>query len=152
MACMLRASGRGIDVDEYLRRSSLQASEVFHRGDVQHPTWPKARKSGCDFVVSGCKRTDLAGQVREASKWLRRKRRSVGVLRRFRGVENLVLDFGVEWHSDAAAQWMRLSEDLVGLAGGLGLALEMTMYPAAAKHRPHAAKGRGSSGRRRTSG
>jgi hypothetical protein len=62
-------------------------------------------------------------------------------LRRRVGVESVVLDLGVE-RRDTAVQCDGFPEELVRLAGGLGLGLELSQYPPMDTSEPDSAKGR----------
>jgi hypothetical protein len=132
MACVLRVAGRGFDVDAYIRRGKLVPSGVYRRGEARFPTLPRARKSpqsGFHIVVSKKDFADLAGQVRDAVTFLGHHRRAIRALRRRKGVETAALSFGVERRPDAVVQAEVFPEDLVRLAGQLGLALELSLYP-----------------------
>jgi hypothetical protein len=71
----------------------------------------------------------FAAQMRDAGRYLRLHARSIRALGRFPGVESLTLDFGIAKRSDVVAQYQRFSAELVALAGRLGLALELSLYP-----------------------
>ncbi len=132
MACVLRVSGRDFDVDAYLSRGVLVPSAVYRRGEARFPTLPRARKrpeSGFNIVISKKEFSDFAGQVKDARAFLSRHRRAILALRRRKGVEGAVLDFGVERRPDAVVQVQAFPEELVRLAGLLGLALMLSYYP-----------------------
>lgn len=132
MSCVLRVAGRELDVDAYIKRGALIPSAVYRRGEARFPTLPRARtnaKSGFNIVISKKPFSDFEGQVREAVTFLEKQRRAIQALRRRHGVEGAVLDFGVERRADAAVQVQVFPEDLVRLAGQLGLALELSFYP-----------------------
>ena len=134
MGCVLRVAGRDFDVDAYLRRGVLVPSAVYRRGEARFPTLPRARKtpqSGFNIVVSKKEFSDFAGQVRDAMGFLGHHRRAIRALRRRKGVEGATLDFGVERRAEAVVQVQVFPEDLVRLAGQLGLALELSVYPEA---------------------
>jgi hypothetical protein len=132
MACVLRVAGREFDVDAYIKRGALVPSAVYRRGEARFPTLPRARtnaRSGFNIVVSKRPFSDFEGQVREALVFLEKQRRAIQALRRRDGVEGATLDFGVERRPDAAVQVQGFPEELVRLAGQLGLALELSFYP-----------------------
>lgn len=134
MGCVLRVAGRNFDVDAYLKHGVLVPTAVHRRGEARFPTLPRARKSpqsGFNIVVSKKEVSDLADQVKDAVVFLGRHRRAVRALCRRQGVESAVLDFGVERRTAAAVQVHLFPEDLVRLAGELGLALELSFYPPA---------------------
>jgi hypothetical protein len=133
VGCVLRVAGRDFDVDAYLRRGGLIPTAVYRRGEARFPTLPRARKnlqSGFNIVVSKKDSSDFAGQVKDAVSFLVRHRRAVRALRRQKGVEDAILDFGVERRPEAVVQIEVFPEDLVRLAGDLGLALELSFRPA----------------------
>ena len=132
MACVLRVAGRSFDVDAYIRRGKLVPSGVYRRGEARFPTLPRARKSpesGFHIVVSKKDFDDLGGQVRDAVAFLGHHRRAIRALRGRKGVETAALSFGVERRPEAVVQAEVFPEDLVRLAGQLGLALELSLYP-----------------------
>jgi len=133
MSCVLRVYGRQFDVDVWVKRGTLVPCAVHRRGEPRlpatKPNGPKHRWSGCNVVVSDRERTDFAGQLRDVRRFLGRHSRALRALRRRRGVEGAVLDFGVEGREDVVVQGEIISEEVVRLAGGLGLALEISHYP-----------------------
>ena len=92
---------------------------------------------------------DFAGQVRDAIRFLKRHGAAVRKLRRFPGVEDATLDFGIVWH-DVAVQADVLPAELVLLAGKCGLAVEVSHYPIATARRSKRARRRGIARRRTT--
>lgn len=131
MGCVLKVAGRDFDVDAYLERGALVATAVYRRGEARFPTLPRARKnllSGFNIAVSPKDSHDFATQVKDALEFLGRHRRAVRALCRRKGVDSATLDFRVERRSVAAAP-VKFPLDLVRLAGGLGLALELSSYP-----------------------
>lgn len=143
MACLLRVAGQEFDVDAYLARGALAPSGVYRRGEARFPTLPRARKSlrsGFNIVVSKKEFSDFTGQVRDALSFLARHRRAVRALRRRKGVDGAELDFGVERRPEAAIQVQPFPEDLVRIAGELGLALTLSFYPPSARGGAEAGK------------
>jgi hypothetical protein len=132
MSCVLKVAGREFDVDAYMKRGALVPSGVYRRGEARFPTLPRARpnsQSGFNVVVSKKPFSDFEGQVRDAVTFLGKQRRAILALRRRAGVEGATLAFGVERRGDAAVQFQVFPEDLVRLAGQLGVALELSFYP-----------------------
>ena len=136
MACVLRVSGRRFDVDAYLAgRNPLPATAVFRRGEpkfkVSQPHGKRNQRSGCNIVVSNKEFGNLSGQMRDAVRFLAKRGPAVRALIRKPGVESAILDFGVARRPEAVVQVDVLPEELVRLAGMLGLALALSLYPAA---------------------
>jgi hypothetical protein len=132
VACVLRVAGRDFDVDAYLRRGRLDPVAVYRRGEPKFKTKPrgaKVRCSGCNILVSDRDFSDFPGQLREAVAFLKRNGSAVRALRRRPGVEQASLDFGVERRPTAIVETDRFPEELIRLAGTLGLALALSRYP-----------------------
>ena len=132
MSCILRVSGRRFDVDAYLERGVLVPTMIYRRGEPRFITQPQGRKnlrSGMNIVVSEKEFSEFDGQLKDARKFLVRYGRAVRALRRRKGVEGAVLDFGVERRPDAVVQVQVFPETIVHLAGQLGLGLELSFYP-----------------------
>ncbi len=133
MACVLRVAGRGFDVDAYIRRGKLVPSAVYRRGEARFPTLPRARKSpesGFHIVISKKDLPEFAGQVRDAVSFLGHHRRAIRALCRRKGVETALLEFRVARGPEAVVQTEVFPVELVRLAGQLGLALQLSFYPA----------------------
>ncbi len=134
MSCYLRASGRKFDVDKYLkRRTSLEPAAVYRRGTAvlssSQPSGRKHARSGLNIQVSSKSFEDFGGQLRDAERFLKLRRRVLRNLRCFPGVESATLDFGVARREDVVVQVEIFSEAVVALAGSIGLALELSHYP-----------------------
>ena len=131
MSCVLRAGGKRFDVDACVDRLGLRVLRVFRRGEPRspaRPTGPKSVFSCANVLVSDREFSDYNGQVRDAIRYLKRNRKLLRRLRRYSGVEWAYLDFGVELR-DVAVQSDFLPEELVTMAGNLGLGIELSHYP-----------------------
>jgi hypothetical protein len=131
VGCVLKVAGRDFDVDAYLRRGALVPTAVYRRGESRFPTLPRARKtleSGFSIVVSQKSSARFADQVEEAVSFLGRHRQAVRALRRQKGVDGATLNFGLE-RQEVPPEGHVFPEDLVRVAGALGLALEVSFYP-----------------------
>ena len=132
MGCVLRVAGRDFDVDT-CRRGALVPSAVYRRGEARFSTLPRARKnleSGFSILVSKTNASPFADQTEDALSFLALHRRAIRALRRHEGVESAVLDFRLEQPAEFTGQGQVFPEALVRLAGGLGLGLELSFYPA----------------------
>jgi hypothetical protein len=106
---------------------------VHRRGEVRFTSQPKGRRyqhSSCNIVVSNRSFSDFRGQVRDAVRFLKARRTEIRSLVRRPGVESALLDFGVARRPEAVVQVDAFPQELVSLAGGLGLALMLSLYPA----------------------
>jgi hypothetical protein len=134
MSCLLRIAGRTFDVDAYLARPGLSPVAVFRRGEprfrLTDPKGQRHQRSGLNVVVSQKDDDDLAGQVKDALRFLARNGATVRALARRKGVETASLDFGVERRADALVQVDVFPAALALGAGKLGLSLQISHYPA----------------------
>jgi hypothetical protein len=134
MSCLLRIAGRTLDVDAYLARPArLSPVAVFRRGEprfrLTDPKGQRHQRSGLNVVVSRKGDDDLAGQVKDALRFLSAQGSTIRALVRRQGVETAALDFGIERRADALVQVDAFPADLVLQAVKLGLALQMSHYP-----------------------
>jgi hypothetical protein len=130
MGCVLRASGRKLNVDSLARRTSFRVLAVHRRGEPRSKARPDGRvntRSSCNILVSNRGFDEFHLQVRDAVRFLKRKHRELRRLRRQSGLEELVLDFGVE-PTHALCNFYPVPLALVELAGRSGMSLEISTY------------------------
>lgn len=132
MSTVLRAYGEDFDVDACLADCHLPVCAVKRRGEPVFPaSQPNGRRheqSGIHIFVSDADFSDFSRQVVEATEFLRREVEQIARIRAFQGVESVTLDFGIE-RRDVAVQCDYLPAELIGLAGTLGLGIELSQYP-----------------------
>jgi hypothetical protein len=139
--CVLRASGPRFAVDRFAERTSLPVHSVYRRGEARFPRskpkGPKHKISGITVVVSDASWSKLPAQVRDAERFLSKHKREIRRLSRFPGVDGVVLDFPIHLRigRKVVAQFDRFPASLVRAAGELGIALELSTYPAARSRR-----------------
>jgi hypothetical protein len=97
---------------------------VYRKGE------PKGRggvhkESGLNIVVSEAGGDDLKQQVEDALKFLEKNKTDVARL--LSHVEGASLDFGV-WQRNEFGQYFRFPPELLSVAGGLGLTIELSVY------------------------
>lgn len=143
MSCILRIGGAELDADDLLRECRLDAYRIDRKGEIG---LLKSRgpheKSSVHVDVSSAGFDDLPGQVADAVTFLRANQSAVRAAVTFPGVEWAQLDFGVE-HADVAIDSKYLKPELLALAGGMGLAIELSIYPGAEPSADDAGQGAG---------
>lgn len=134
--CVLRAAGADFEPAAFLEGSSLEPTKVYKKGQPRlprsAPDGPKHDTSGITVAVSDAAWSDLPAQVADAERFLETHQTEIERLARAPGIAELALDFPIELRIDGAsvvAQFDRFPASLVGLAGQLGLALELSIYP-----------------------
>jgi hypothetical protein len=130
VACYLKAWGAQFDVDAFVAASPLPCDPVWHRGDrrraIRNGKSALHDSSGLTTLVLAAEGLD--GQVDDAVRFLRSYQAEVQRLVSIPEVERVILDFGVAWHPDSAAQFARLPPELLALAGNSNVWLELSHY------------------------
>ncbi len=86
------------------------------------------RTRGFNVVVSDAPGDDLPAQVEDAIQFLAAHHAELTRLMASSGMDGAVLDFGIE-RRDVVVQCDTLPAPLIRLAGELGLAIEISLYP-----------------------
>ncbi|MGA6982686.1 MAG: hypothetical protein WBZ11_14115 [Candidatus Sulfotelmatobacter sp.] len=131
MSCTLKASGTCFDVDEFLKVSSLDALNAFHRGDADFPISSVTRRgqyAGVSISVGVREFSDLNSQIRDAVDFLTANEQELQRLRDFPGLERMYLDFPVETR-DMVFQSDAFPPHLLSLLGRLNIGLVLSRYP-----------------------
>jgi hypothetical protein len=123
--CALRAYGKAFPVDDFLAQSSFTACAVWHLGEKRFKPSKASENSGFNVVISEA--DELPDQVSDAIEFLNNYRAELVQLQQTTGLDGLVLDFGIS-RRDALAQFDRFPAELIALAGGLGMAIELSQY------------------------
>jgi len=130
MPTVLRASGKIFDVDAFLRKSKLKPYLVYHKGERRFKRMGKKkrqRESGLCLNTTDSGFDDFPRQVRQTISFLKRNQNELKKLTAFSGVD-AVIDFGFA-RRETVVQCDLLPAELVRLAGSIGLAIEMSLYP-----------------------
>jgi hypothetical protein len=134
--CVLRVSGEEFDPDSFLAGSNLQPCKIFRRGEARlpksAPSGPKYAKSAINLAVSDRSWSELPAQMKDAEEFLTANRSELDRLTNSPGVTDATLDFPVELRINGetvVAQCDRFPASLVSIAGALGIALELSIYP-----------------------
>jgi len=119
-------------LDSFLEKSSFTPCAVYHKDEPRFRSKPKGKvndKSGLNVSVSEADFADLQGQIEDAISFLKQNKSELKRLRQFLGVEGVCLDFGIK-KRDVIAQYDYFPPELLYLAGGLGIGIELSQYPA----------------------
>jgi len=129
MSCVLRVSGKALDVDALLSSVPLQADRFWRRGEPRGKIakGPHA-DSGANFLASGADLDAPSKQVTEATAFLESNLLSIGRLTNFPGVEHATLDFGVALNAGSVAVCSYLPPVLVRLAAQVNIGIEVSTY------------------------
>jgi len=125
--CLLRASGLNFDVESFLKGSALRPAVVYKKGQRRRPAsrGPQTA-SGFNAVVSA-REDSLESQVAEALSFVRTNTAELQRLRKFPGVDEVVLDFACP-QGEIATRSARFPAELLATAGGLGVDIHLSFY------------------------
>ena len=133
MSCVLRASGRVFEPDEFLKASTLAPTRVWRRGDARasgaRQRADVSTTSGMTISVSGADLAAFQQQIHDAIAFLRSNSVELARLVSFSGVEDVSLDFASAWNDEAVTHTDALPSELIRLAGQIGLGIEVSHYP-----------------------
>ena len=121
--CVLRVSGKHLDVDVQLAASGLTPHRVFRAGEPRRSSRPDGERneqSGFTVDVSRGSWSSLEGQVSDAIAFLKRHGDALSILRAAAGVEDIRLDFPIDLRIDretVLTQFDYFPPELVSLAG-----------------------------------
>jgi hypothetical protein len=139
MPCVLRVSGRNLDLNALLDRSTLKAFRTWRQGEPRVPAAANSKinaDSGACFDVSSAGFEEFAKQQEDATAFLCTNRSSIQRLTSCPGVEYAQLDFGIDWgrswiHSDV------LSPAFLRAAADAGISVEISHYREEEVESPH---------------
>jgi hypothetical protein len=126
--CYFRATGDEFDVDSFLIGSSLDVDGVYHKGEPIGRRGKVHQFTGFSVGVSEHFR-NLKKQIPHVIAFLRENERELGRLAEYPGVTELLLAFSYERRAGLVIQSDKLPPELLKLAGGLGITIELTLYP-----------------------
>lgn len=133
--CILRCFGEDLDPDAFLETSDLIPYSISRKGEPRLESEPEGKLmeySLVQFDVSQAEWEDFPAQEKDAVQFLRTHYSELRRLARFPGIELRVLDFPyyhIIDHETVFRQTDLLSAALVKLAGELGIAIELSLYP-----------------------
>jgi hypothetical protein len=132
MSLVLRAYGDNFDVDTCLAGCTLSVCAVIHRGEpVFSATKPEGRRyeqSGVHVSIGDADFDEFPRQVADAIEFLRAQHKQLQRLCEFPSVQSVTLDFGIA-RRDMFVQCDSLPPELIRLAGGFGMGIEISQYP-----------------------
>jgi hypothetical protein len=130
--CALVASGLNFDVDSYLPRSPFRVLSVFRKGQIPpkgNPQQQPRPDSGFTVLVGEDQAAELSIQVPAALRFLLKHEKELVRLRGL-GVDNLLLDFGVEVGNELQQSHYLTPELMIALAKlKMGLMFSLVNLP-----------------------
>jgi len=133
MACILKISGTGFNVDEYLSKVVWDGYEVrtHHKGDKRgfFGRMGELEDSGFSICISEAAFEDFDAQQKDVISFLKMYEQNFELLKSYAIDYWHCLDFGLATYpSNSFSKTYILLPELTSLAGGLGLDIWMSHY------------------------
>ena len=113
----------------------MNRTKNFFKGEPQLRTKPHGKKkrfSGLSIKVSDADFNNLTQQIKDTIDFLKENKDKLWHISQTSEVEHATLDFGIELRIDfqkVVYQFERFPNELLKLAGDLGLEIELSLYP-----------------------
>lgn len=131
MSCVLRVSGRSLDLNALVAGSTLSPYRTWQIGTARsdsRPDGPVCSDSGACFAISTADFDAFSVQVNDATQFLERHADAVRAIVSFPGVDAATLDFGIALR-DIAVHCDYLPPRLLSAAAAVGVGIELSHYP-----------------------
>ena len=96
MSCILRVSGKNLEIGPLLRQLPFAPYRIWCKGSVDEIRKKVSVDSGAAFEISGADLDEFDLQIEDATAFLEKHGASLKAMAEFPGVEYAVLDFGIE--------------------------------------------------------
>lgn len=135
MSCILTISGRNFDIDSFVDKGKLRPYRKSHKGQARFKTKPDGEKlthSSISIQTSKADFDNLKKQIADTIRFLKRNKDKLSYVGATKGIEYAVLDFGIDLRIDrkkVLTQSDTFPNELLKLAGDLGLDIQLSIYP-----------------------
>ena len=135
MSCILRVSGKALDIDALTSSFAVPAHRTWRIGETRSVISGRVHSdSGANFVASNADFDAFTQQVEDATAFLESNVLAIGKLASFPGVEQVTLDFGVAFLQESVAAFSYLPPKLVALAAQARIGVEISHYACSQEH------------------
>lgn len=135
MSCILTINGRNFDVDTFIETSKLKPYRKSYKGQPKFETKPAGEKlthSSISLETSKADFNDIKKQIDDTIRFLKINNDKLAHIVSTKGIDKAVLDFGIDLRIDrkkVLIQSDTFPNELLKLAGDLGLDIEFSLYP-----------------------
>ena len=135
MSCNLVILGEHFDIDAFLAKSKLRGYSKNYKGEPMFKSKPDGRKlahSQVGIQTSKAGFDNLEKQIKDTTQYLKKHKDKLCHIKTTQGIELALLDFGIALRIDRKKILMqtdRFPNELVKLAGEIGLDIELAIYP-----------------------
>lgn len=135
MPCNLVILGKNLDIDTFIAKSKLRGYSKHYKGQPMFKSKPQGKQlthSRIATQTSSAGFNNLDKQIKDTIKYLKRHGDKLNLIRETKEVELAILDFGIDLRIDnkkILLQSDRFPNQLLKLAGDIGLGIELSIYP-----------------------
>lgn len=135
MSCILTINGRNFDVDTFIETSKLKPYRKSYKGQPKFETKPASEKlthSSISLETSKADFDNLKKQISDTIRFLKINKDKLAYIVSTKGIDKAVLNFGIDLRIDrkkVLIQSDTFPNELLRLAGELGLDIELSLYP-----------------------
>lgn len=135
MPCNLVILGKNFDIDEFLAKSKLRGFTKVYKGEPRFKSKPNGEKvehSRIGIQTSKAGFHELEKQIKDTIRYLKRHKDKLSHIKQFSEIDFATLDFGINLRIDkkkVLLQSDRFPNELLKLAGEIGLDIELSIYP-----------------------
>jgi hypothetical protein len=127
LGAVLRISGSKISLMRFLDATQLKPLSIYWKGQLRYKSSKRPSEvNGCNISVSSSSGQNLAAQVRDAVRFIRRHEAEFRRIKRLK--LSAVVDFGVEARHTNGPTYFRFPRALIVLLAKYGLDLELSHY------------------------
>ena len=133
MSCILTISGTKFDVDAFIEITKLQPYRKSYKGHLKFENKPEGEKLTFSSIETSKANFDnLKKQIEDTIRFLKRNKDKLLNIKLTKGIENAVLNFGIELRIDREKIFIQsdiFPTILLKLAGEVSLDIELSIYP-----------------------
>lgn len=135
MPCNLVILGKDLDIDAFLAKSKLRGFTRIYKGEPMFKSKPEGRKVEYSRVAIQTSKADfneLDKQIKDTIRYLKRHKDKLSHIKQVKEIDFALLDFGINLRIDnekVHLQSDRFPNELLKMAGELGLDIELSIYP-----------------------
>ncbi len=135
MPCNLIILGKNLDIDAFILKSKLRGFAKIYKGQPALKSKPQGRKvthSQIGIQTSKADFNDLKKQITDTIRYLKKHQNKLKHIKKTKEVDLAILDFGTNLRIDNKNVFLqsdRLPNQLLQLAGDLGLEIDISIYP-----------------------
>ncbi|MFY0254333.1 hypothetical protein ACDQ55_10310 [Chitinophaga sp. 30R24] len=131
MPCNLIIAGKNFDISSFLSATRLRVVKKRNKGEPRFPLRPNGEKLPYSFLTiktSKADFTDLNTQVKDILRYLKRHRDQLLRIKKTKGIDQISLDFGIEFSSGKSSMQIFMPVELVSLAAEFGISIQVSVY------------------------